>query len=217
MPTDLISLRRIIFQSDYQAFKHGRIISDPFTHSVELAPNLDLVSRANEAYLFFMPGRPGQQQHIANAHRNFLRDAVYFLYENNRMAEAAKWFKYLGEKYPGQNRFWKTIPIRFPKNLTLDEYAVAVVTIDIGETSQERVTSAVQGMLIHAYLDLAIGQDDRAAGFQLLARQVYDRYQAKMVSDQHRARAAAVNDLKRMRAEPAARPANTGCPTPSAP
>ena len=99
---DLISLRRVIFQSDYQAFHHGRIISDPFTHSVELAPNLDLVSRANEAYLFFMQDDPGSSNNIANAHRNFLRDAVYFLYENNRMAEAAKWFKYLGEKYPGQ-------------------------------------------------------------------------------------------------------------------
>ena len=193
---DLISLRRIIFQSDYQAFKHGRIISDPFTHSVELAPNLDLVSRANEAYLFFMQDDPGSSNNIANAHRNFLRDAVYFLYENDRMAEAAKWFKYLGEKYPD-----KTIldndPNSFPRNLTLDEYAVAVVTNDIGETSQERVTSAVQGMLIHAYLDLAIGQDDRAAGFQLLARKVYDRYQAQMVSDQDRARLPSFNDLQR--------------------
>ena len=62
--------------------------------------------------------------HISTAHRNFLKDAVYFLYENNRVAEAAKWYKILGEKYPD-----KTIldndPNSFPRNLTLDEYAVA--------------------------------------------------------------------------------------------
>ena len=48
-------------------------------------------------------------------------------------------------------------PDSLPENLTLDEYAVAVTEIDIGETSQERVTSAVQGLLTHAYIDLAIG------------------------------------------------------------
>ena len=41
--------------------------------------------------------------------------------------------------------------------------------MDIGETSQERVTSAVEGLLLHAYLELAMGQDDRDAGFKLLA------------------------------------------------
>ena len=59
-----------------------------------------------------------------NAHRNFLRDAVYFLYENNRMADAAKWFKFLGEKYP-DNTIIENDTNSFPRNLTLDEYAVA--------------------------------------------------------------------------------------------
>jgi hypothetical protein len=193
---DLISLRRVIFQSDYQAFKHGRIISNPFTHSVELAPNLDLVSRVNDAYLFFMNEDPGSSNNIANAHRNFLRDAIYFLYEDNRITEAARWFKYLGEKYPDKPII-DNQPDSLPKNLTLDEYAVAVVNIDIGETSQERVTSAVQGLLAHAYRDLAIGQDDRAAGFQLLAGKVFDRYQAEMRNDQPRAGLPPMNDLKR--------------------
>jgi hypothetical protein len=124
-----------------------------------------------------------------------VRDAVYFLYENNRMTEAARWFKYLGEKYPDQPIIDKQ-PDSLPKNVTLDEYAVAVVNIDIGETSQERVTSAVQGLLTHSYLDLAIGQDDRAAGFQLLAGKVYARYQAKMGRDQPRASLPPFNDLK---------------------
>ena len=59
-------------------------------------------------------------------------------------------------------------PDSLPKNLTLDEYVLAVENIDISETSQERVTSLLQGLLLHSYEDLAIGQDDRAAGFQLL-------------------------------------------------
>jgi hypothetical protein len=190
---DLIQLRRVIYQSDYQAFKHGRIISNPFTQSVELAPNLDLVSRANDAYWFFMNNDASNSNNIANAHRNFLRDAIYFLYENNRMTEANKWFKYLGEKYPDKPII-ENQPGSLPKNLTLDDYVVAVVNIDIGENSQERVTSAVQGFLTHAFLDLAIGQDDRAAGFQLLAGKVYARYQAK--NPQPRTALPPMNDIK---------------------
>jgi len=51
--------------------------------------------------------------------------------------------------------------------------------------------------LTHSYLDLAIGQDDRATGFQLLAEKVYARYQAKMGRDQPRAALPPMNDLKR--------------------
>ena len=46
-----LRLRRVIYQSTLQAFHHGRIISNPFTHGVELAPNLDLVPKANDVYL----------------------------------------------------------------------------------------------------------------------------------------------------------------------
>jgi hypothetical protein len=193
---DVLQLRRGIFQSEQQAFRHGRMIANPFTHTVELAPNLDLIPKANDSYLqmFAEETDPGKKEDILRAHRNFVRDAVYFLYENNRMIEAARWFKYLGEKYPDRPIIDKQ-PDSLPKNVTLDEYAIAVVNIDIGETSQERVTSAVQGLLLHAYEDLAIGQDDRAAGFQLLADKVYARYQVKM--DQSRAPLPPMNDLKR--------------------
>jgi hypothetical protein len=194
---DLLSLRRVVYQSTLQGFHAGRMISNPFTKDVELAPNLDLATRANEIYLESMNADLANSNHIAAAHRNFLRDAVYFLYENNRMTEAAKWFKYLGDRYPDM-QIVDNDPTSLPKNLTLDEYAVAVVQIDIGETSQQRVTSAVQGLLTHSYLDLAIGQDDRAAGFQLLAAKVYARYQAKMGKDQPRAALPPMNDLKHL-------------------
>jgi hypothetical protein len=195
---DLMQLRRGIFQSEQAAFRHGRIIANPFTRRVELAPNLDLIPKANDSYLqmYAEEKEEGQRTDILRAHRNFVRDAVYFLYVNNRMTEAAKWFKYLGEKYPDQTII-ENRPDSLPKNVTLDEYAFDVVQIDIGETSQERVTSAVQGLLTHAYIDMAIGQDDRAAGFQALVRTIYDQYQKKMGRDQPRASLPPLNDLNR--------------------
>ncbi len=178
---DLITVRRNIYQSMLQAFHHGRIIPDPFNKTYALGPNLDLIPKVNDAYEILMQEDPGNRDHISIAHRNFLRDAVYFLYEANRLREAARWFHYLGEKYPDKP-IVENQPDSLPKNLTLDEYAVAVVQIDIGETSQERVTAAVQGLLTRAYYELAIGQDDRYAGFKLIAGKVYENYQKKTAS-----------------------------------
>ena len=180
-PDDFITLRRIIYQSLLQAFHHGHIIVDPFSHSYSLGPNLNIVPQVNAAYEEMMSEDAQNRDHIEKAHRNFLRDAVYFLYENNRMAEANKWFRYLGEKYPDKPII-ENQPDSLPKNLTLDEYAVAVVQIDIGETSQERVTSAVQGLLTRAYYELAVGENDRYENFKRLANKVYQNYQAKTSS-----------------------------------
>jgi hypothetical protein len=180
-PDDFITLRRIIYQSLLQAFHHGHIIVDPFSHSYSLGPNLNIVPQVNAAYEEMMSEDAQNRDHIEKAHRNFLRDAVYFLYENNRLAEANRWFKYLGEKYPDKPII-ENQPDSLPKNLTLDEYAVAVVQIDIGETSQERVTSAVQGLLTRAYYELAVGENDRYENFKRLANKVYQNYQAKTSS-----------------------------------
>src|ERR1019366_6382666 len=151
---------------------------EPFSHSYSLGPNLNIVSQVNAAYEEMMSEDAQNRDHIEKAHRNFLRDAVYFLYENNRLAEADKWFKYLGEKYPDKPII-ENQPDSLPKNLTLDEYAVAVVQIDIGETSQERVTAAVQGLLTRAYFALAIGEEDRYENLKRLTVKVYERYTQK--------------------------------------
>jgi hypothetical protein len=195
---DLMQLRRGIFQTEQQAFRHGHMIVNPFTHSVQLAPDLELIPKANDSYLqmYAEEKDEGQREDILRAHRNFLRDVVYFLYENARLAEAARWFKYLGEKYPNFALIDKQ-PDSFARNLTLDEYAFARVQEDIGDTSQERTTSAVLGMLVNAYADLAIGQDDRAAGFRLLAQKVHDHYQAQMGNDQPRAALWTMDEFKR--------------------
>ncbi len=178
---DLITVRRIIYQSLLQSFQHGRIIISPFNKKNQsLGPNLDLVPRVNDAYLQFYAEEedPSQRNSIVNAHRNFLRDAIYFLYEADRMSEAQKWFNYLGEKYPDKYII-ENQPDSLPKNLTLDQYAVAVVQIDIGETSQDRVSAAVAGLLTRAYYALAIGEEDRYENLLRLAERVHERYDAK--------------------------------------
>jgi len=177
---DLITVRRSVYQSIYQSFKHGRIVSDPFMGSYVLGPNLDLVSKVNFTFtnFWFEETQPNQKSGILKAHRNFLRDAVYFLYEANRIHEAQGWFNYLGQEYPNQ-QILDDRPDLLPKDLTLDEYAVAVTQSDIKETSREKVTSALEGLLERAYLKLADGDDDGYVNYKNLTRRVYDNYVGK--------------------------------------
>jgi hypothetical protein len=174
---DLMQLRRGIYQSMLQAFHHGRYIANPFNGSYELGPDLELIPKLNDAYEEMMKEDEKDRPNIATAHRNFLKDAVYFLYEDNRVADAAKWFRFLCKEYPDKLLIADN-PNSMPSKMSLDEYCVAVVQEDIGETSQERVTAAIEGMLARAYEALAIGQDDRYEGFRLLAGKIYQHYQA---------------------------------------
>jgi hypothetical protein len=175
---DLITLRRVIYQSMQMSFQRGRLVENPFKKAFEFGPNLDIIPKVNDAYEQAAEEDKPNRDHILKAHRNFLRDAVYFLYVHNRMPEAARWFKYLGEKYPDKSII-DGKPDSFPRTLTLDDYAVACIQTDINETSKDKVQSAIEGLLVNSYMNLAIGEDARAAGFKLLARKVYATYQSK--------------------------------------
>ena len=184
-PDDLIKLRRNIYQSMLQAFHHGRIIRNPFNQSYELVPDLDLVAKVNEAYekMFAEETSHDMRDGIQKAQRNFLGDAVYLLYENNHVAEAAEWYRYLARKFP-DNTLLSGDPNSRASQLTLDQYAIARVQEDAGDTSQERTTAVVEGLLTRAYFELAIGQEDRYTGFKLLAGKIYESYRARTASFQ---------------------------------
>jgi hypothetical protein len=181
-PDDLIQLRRVIYQSMLLSFQRGRLIANSFNGSMDLGPNLDIIPNVNKAYEANMGEDEKNRDHMSNGHRSFLRQAVYSLYVNNRIADAAKLFKYLGEKYPNK-------PIidndtnSFPRNVTLEQYAVSNLQIDINETSRDRVKTAIEGFLVQSYSSMIMGDADRAAGFRLLANQVWRVYREKIPND----------------------------------
>ncbi|HLH56300.1 MAG TPA: hypothetical protein VKY92_22115 [Verrucomicrobiae bacterium] len=173
---DLITLRRVIYQSMQTSFQRGRLIANPFIKSFEFGPNLDIIPKVSAAYEQAAKDDEKNRDHIEKAHRNFLKDAVYFLYVNNRMADAANWYKFLGTKYPnGTLLDYQTNS--FPRNVSLDQYAVSRVQVDVDETmSRDRVKAIIEGLLANALTSLAIGEDERAAGYKLLAQKVRETY-----------------------------------------
>jgi len=172
---DLIQLRRVIYQSMQLSFQRGRLIWDPIVKGFDTGPNLDIIPKVSAAYEQAMEEDAPNRDHIARAHRNFLRDAVYFLYENDRIADALKWYRYLAEKYPDKPVL-DGKPDSLPKNTTLDDYCIGRICEDVGETSRDRVKAAIEGQLAKAYFALVRGEDRRSAGYRALARILRKKY-----------------------------------------
>src|SRR5437868_1303964 len=94
---DLITLRRVIYQSMQMSVLRGRLISmEPF----RLGPDFSKIEQANAAYELMIRDDAEMRDAIKRAHRNFLKELVYLLYSHDRMADAGRWFKYVRELYP---------------------------------------------------------------------------------------------------------------------
>jgi hypothetical protein len=195
-PDDLIQLRRAIYQSMQLSFQRGRLTANPYAQSFEFGPNLDIIPNVNAAYEQAMEEDAPNRDHIQTAHRNFLRDAVYFLYENNRLADAAKWYSYLGEKYPDKLlSAYNTNSL--PRNFSLNEYATERIVEDLGETSPDRVKAAIEGMLIRGYEDLVLGQYNRSAGYRLKARLLRESYMSNIKRNEDRIGLPPVEEIEK--------------------
>ena len=179
-PDDLITLRRVIYQSMQLSFQRGRLIENPFLKSFEFGPNLDIIPKVNAAYEQAENEDAKNRDHIEKAQRNFLRDAVYFLYEHNRLADAGYWYKYLGSRFPDKPLL-DNITNSLPASLTLNDYAVDRTQEDISETmSRDRIKSVVEGLLKRFYESMLLrGEDNHAAGYYHMAEQVLDTYKSK--------------------------------------
>ena len=177
---DTITLHRVVYQSMQTSFQRGRLISNPFDKRAEFGPNLDIIPKVSAAYEQAADEDKNYHDHILHAHRNFLRDAVYFLYENNRMKEANYWFKYLGQKYPDQMLI-DGVANSLPRNLSLDQYAVARVQEDVGDMGMDRTKAVLEGMMTTSYRYMITdGEEEHGVGLQLLAQKIWNSYDAKI-------------------------------------
>ena len=168
---ELIQLRRVIYQSMDLAFKRGRLIENRLGAGFRFGENVDLVEKTNAAYEEAMAEDEQMRDHIARAHKNFLLNAVNYLYIHSRPREAERWFKIVKEKYPKD----------YPENMTLDEYVLSRLGEDVGETDMNRTISNIYGAFEQSYVNLIDGETDAYNGYQALARNIWARYQSKIL------------------------------------
>jgi hypothetical protein len=178
-PEDLITLRRVIYQSMQMSFQRGRLVTNPFVKAFDFGPNLEIIPKVSTAYEQAAEEDKANHDHILRAHKNFLKDAVYFLYMHNRLADAASWYKYLETKYPN-DILLNGNTNSLPANFTVDEYAIRRIQEDVDETmARDRIKATIEGLLETAYNSLLLDQDEYAAGCRHMAELIRTTYESK--------------------------------------
>ena len=186
----LIKLRRIIYQSLQLAFHRGRLIENTPDGTVIFEPNLDIFEKAHAAYEEMMAEDAEMRPHISRAHKNLLLDAVYFFAVHQRFREANHWLTVVKQLYPAD----------YPQGMTLDDYMLLRVGEDVGETDMNKTISNIRGALTQSFFNLAVGEDEQAQGYFLLARNIWSRYMGKIVGGPSQKRVG-LPPLDAMRAE----------------
>ena len=173
-----MKLRRVVYQSMQLAFQRGRLVENKYDRVYETAPNLDIVDKVNQAYVDQRTeAEQIDKENIANAHRNFLKNAITQLYLHNREKEAVKWLRYYATEYPDFLR--QTEPSVVAGGVNFDKFVLMRVQEQIGTGGRDKTVSAIEGMITRHFQDLAIGEEDRAVGLERMARRIYQHYQER--------------------------------------
>ncbi len=170
-PEQLITLRRVIYQSMQLAAQRGRLIYNPVDKYFEFGPNLVAIPMANEGYEEMIASARDSADNVMNAHANFLKQAITDLYTHNREQDAARWHDYLSKKYP--NRYTK--PGQTVTEFVLERFK------ELMDLGKDKVQSAIEGMFMRHFYELALGEDDRAQGYVNLIKQIHAEYAKKVV------------------------------------
>jgi len=160
---DLITLRRVIYQSMQVSVLRGKLVSiDPLRFGVDL----DKTARANAAYEQMIEEETDLKYAVQMAHKNFLREVVYLGYVNNRLKEASHWFAVLKEKYPDAVR----------PGLTLEQYSLERLAPQMEEAGNDRIKAILEGLVIQYFYSLAFDEDEKADGLNRLTQQLWNAY-----------------------------------------
>ena len=172
-------LRRNIFQPMQTAFQRGRLVENrlyigrtnvPAGLRFMSAPNLEMIPNSHRAYLAQRLADPEMAEHFGTAHRNFQKDAVYFLFSYGREKEAAQWFDYIKKNFEITG---------IPPNQTVEDYCVSRIGEDINETSPDRIKAMIQGPITTAFTELVAGDLDRAQSLLKMAGTIHRHFETR--------------------------------------
>lgn len=161
---DTVFAERMIYQAMTDAFRRGLLQTGLRGDRFIPAPHLDLLPYVLNAYGTAMEN-PAEQGTAREGFRNFLREAVVLLYMYNRMDEARD---VLGRL--------RSIDPELPAGTTLDQLVFSIYTGRGEQLTPEAAYASVESALYQSALWQALGDRDKATGYEQLARLVWQRY-----------------------------------------
>jgi hypothetical protein len=171
---DLITLRRVIYQSMNLAVLRGRLIS---ISPMRFGADLDKADQANAAYEQMIAEETELKHAVQNAHKNFLLQVTYLSYSYNRMADANRWFTLVKIQYPEA----------VPPGLSLEEFSLQRIMGNFFEMGHDRTKASIDGILSGYWISIAFADQDRseeerAIGQENQARYLWNYYTREMAS-----------------------------------
>lgn len=167
---DRLSINRMIFQNMADAFRQGSLMQDPEEGLFIPSPTPDLwpyvLRRYEEAMAEHEPAA------IRAAYVNFMNEAMTILYTYNRISEAHQIFDNLQERFPD------AIGDRPFEEYVIDQFVERIA--DLGDTDAR---AFVEGAFVQHFFWLALGDEERAVGFDRLARQAWQSYMGPRLED----------------------------------
>ncbi len=159
-----LNCERMVFQGLNSAFQVGRILFLKDTRTLETTPNIGIIDAVNQSYLDSM-AKHEENSSIKGGYENFLIDSVVILYTFGKREKATEYLRKARAMYPGP---------KFRRDL--DDFALSELADDMGSASQKQAQAAVQGYLMQSCYSFALGDDERAAVFELIAKKLWQKY-----------------------------------------
>lgn len=171
---DLITLRRVIYQSMNLAFQRGRLVLST-NMPPRLLPNLEIIDKANKAFLDQIADDTEKRDAIKRAHKNFLKEVPHQLFIHNRVREGEAWLRYLREQYPDA----------VTNTVSLAEYAINRATEDAaGSATQAKAAALVEAFVAQSYFALLGDKPEEANDYMLRARELWNAYNTRVKGNQ---------------------------------
>jgi hypothetical protein len=163
---ELITLRRVIYQSLQMSVLRGRIVFVRPDGSFSFGPDLSKIPMAADGYEKMLAEEKEKPFAITRGHRSFLKEAVYLLYMHNRVADARRWMEVLKQTYPEA----------VPKDQGVEEYVLRRMTESISDVDHNRKKALIEGLLRQHFDNLALDEDDRATALLQMAQKIWEFY-----------------------------------------
>jgi hypothetical protein len=186
-PEELITLRRVVYQSMNLAFQRGRLVLST-NAPPRLLPNLAIVEKANQAFVDQINDDVEKRDAIKRAHKNFLREVPYQFFIVNRVREGEKWLRYAREQYPDIS----------PANESLAEFAISRATENTTDQSQVKATALIQAFVAQFYFALLDDRIDEANEYMLRANELWNAYEKKTRNRQQPLSIPTIAEIKKL-------------------
>jgi hypothetical protein len=153
---------RMIFQSLAAAFQGGRLIYLKDVQMLTMTPNIDLADATRKMY------EDATKTHgdstVRGAFMNYMVDAIVNLFKFGQKQKAQQYFsdarKLFGERFSGG----------------LDEFVLRELSEDMKSPSYNQAQGTVEAYIEQMCLNLAIGETEQAAFYDLIARKLHAKY-----------------------------------------